>query len=177
MNRILLTHAHSDHAGGAHEMIERTGVDGVAIHEDDVPYAEAGHNAPPDVTTTTGRLFLRMPGTTFEPFTVAQHLHGGEVLDVAGGLRIVHTPGHTPGHVSLVHERTSVLITGDALFNPLSRLGWPLAVICTSARQNKESAQVFADLEYDVAAFTHGPEIRDNPREAIRSFLRRKAGA
>lgn len=177
VNRILLTHAHSDHAGGAHEMIERTGVDGVAIHEDDVPYAEAGHNAPPDVTTTTGRLFLRMPGTTFEPFTVAQHLHGGEVLDVAGGLRIVHTPGHTPGHVSLVHERTSVLITGDALFNPLSRLGWPLAVICTSARQNKESAQVFADLEYDVAAFTHGPEIRDNPREAIRSFLRRKAGA
>jgi len=175
--RIILTHAHGDHAGGAREMLERTGVDGVAIHEDDVEYIAAGENAPPDLTSTMGRMFLRMPGRKFDPFAVSHALHDGEVVDVAGGLRIIHTPGHTPGHVSMLHERTGVLITGDALFNPLSRMRWPMAVICTSARQNRESAQVFSDLEYNVAAFTHGTEIRDNPREAIRSFLRKSSDA
>jgi glyoxylase-like metal-dependent hydrolase (beta-lactamase superfamily II) len=170
VGRIILTHAHADHAGGAREMLEKTGV---AIHEDDAEYIAVGENAPPDPTTTMGRIFLRMPGRTFDPFAVSNALHDGEVVDVAGGLQIIHTPGHTPGHVSMLHQRTGVLITGDALFNPFSRMSWPLAVICTSARQNKESAQVFSDLEYDVAAFTHGTEIRDNAREAIRSFLRK----
>jgi glyoxylase-like metal-dependent hydrolase (beta-lactamase superfamily II) len=172
VGRIILTHAHADHAGGAREMLEKTGVDGVAIHEDDAQYIAAGENAPPDLTTTMGRMFLRMPGRTFDPFAVSHALHDGEVVEVAGGLQIIHTPGHTPGHVSMLHQRTGVLITGDALFNPFSRMRWPLAVICTAARQNRESAQVFSDLEYDVAAFTHGTEIRDNAREAIRSFLR-----
>jgi glyoxylase-like metal-dependent hydrolase (beta-lactamase superfamily II) len=177
VNRIILTHAHGDHAGGGREMLERTGVDGVAIHEDDIEYIAAGENAPPDLNTSSGRLFLRMPGRKFAPFAVSHALHDGEVVDVAGGLRILHTPGHTPGHVSMLHEPTGVLITGDALFNPFSRMRWPMAAICTSARQNRESAQVFSDLEYQVAAFTHGTEIRDNAREAIRSFLRRNAGA
>lgn len=39
-----------------------------------------------------------------------------------------------------------------------------------------QTAQVLGEVDYDVAAFTHGPEIRDNAREAIRGFLRDKAG-
>ena len=46
VTRIVLTHAHSDHAGGAHEMVQRTSASGVEIHEDDVPFALAGRNAP-----------------------------------------------------------------------------------------------------------------------------------
>ena len=87
---------------------------------------------------------------------------------------MVHTPGHTPGHVSLLHEESGVLITGDAIFNMASRMRWPMAAICTSARQNQQSAHVLGELEYDVAAFTHGPEIRDRAREQVRGFLRRK---
>jgi hypothetical protein len=49
-----------------------------------------------------------------------------------------------------------------------------MAAICTSARQNEQSAHVLGELEYDVAAFTHGPEIRDRAREQVRGFLRRK---
>ena len=97
VSRIILTHAHMDHAGGAREMISTTGVAGAAIHEDDVPYVAAGENAPPDVSTTMGRIFLRMPGRTFDPFEVSEVLHDGELLDVAGGLRILHTPGTPPG--------------------------------------------------------------------------------
>ena len=79
---------------------------------------------------------------------VVEELVDGQVLDVAGGLRVLHTPGHTPGHVSLLHEASGVLITGDAIFNMASRMRWPMAAVCTSARQNQQSAHVLGELEY-----------------------------
>jgi len=173
VTRIVLTHAHSDHAGGAHEMIRRTAVSGVEMHESDAPFAMIGQS-PPMAGSTMGRLMSRGPANRFTPFPVVTELVDGQVIDVGGGLRVVHTPGHTPGHVSLLHEGSGVLITGDAIFNMASRMRWPMAVTCTSARQNQQSAHVLGELEYDVAAFTHGPEIRDGAREAVRGFLRRK---
>jgi glyoxylase-like metal-dependent hydrolase (beta-lactamase superfamily II) len=173
VTRILLTHAHSDHAGGAREMVDRTNASGVDIHEDDVAFAEEGHNAPA-ADTTMGRLLGRGPAAAFDPVGVSTVLTDGQVLDIAGGLRILHTPGHSPGHVSLLHEDSGVLITGDAIWNMAARMGWPLSDVCTSAVQNKQSAHVLGEVEYSVAAFTHGPEIRDNARETVRSFLRRK---
>jgi glyoxylase-like metal-dependent hydrolase (beta-lactamase superfamily II) len=172
VTRIVLTHAHSDHAGGAHEMVQRSSASGVEIHEDDAPFALSGRNAP-TAGSTMGRLMSRGPATRFTPFPVVTELVDGQVIDVGGGLRVVHTPGHTPGHVSLLHEGSGVLITGDAIFNMASRMRWPIAAVCTSFRQNQQSAHVLGELEYDVAAFTHGPEIRDNAREKVRGFLRR----
>jgi glyoxylase-like metal-dependent hydrolase (beta-lactamase superfamily II) len=84
---------------------------------------------------------------------------------------VVHTPGHTPGHMSLVHQESGVLITGDALFNWRRRITWPPVAFCTDAALTRETAARLGDLKYDVVAFTHGPEIRDNAREAVRGFL------
>ena len=175
VTRIILTHAHTDHAGGAAAMLSSTGVAGVDIHAADVEFVEVGHAPPTDQSTTAGRLFSRMPGATFAPATVASVLHDGDLLPVAGGLRVIHTPGHTPGHVSLLHEPSGVLITGDAIFNMAWGMRWPLSAVCTSYRQNKQSAHALGELDYQLAAFTHGPEIRDNAREAIREFLRAKS--
>ena len=174
VTRIILTHAHSDHAGGAKEMLDASPATGVGIHVDDVPFIQAGMNAP-GAQSTMGRLLSRGPMASFTNVPVVTELVDGQVLDVAGGLRVLHTPGHTPGHVSLLHETSGVLITGDAIFNMGWRMSWPLAAVCTSARQNKQSAHVLGELDYQVVAFTHGPEIRDNAREAIRGFLQRKA--
>jgi len=173
VTRILLTHAHGDHAGGARAMVDAARAPGVEVHADDASFVLAGRNAPGS-PTTAGRLLSRGPMASFASVPVAAELSDGQVLDIAGGLRVVHTPGHTPGHISLLHERSRVLITGDAIFNMASRMQWPLAVVCTSARRNRQSAHVLGELRYDVAAFTHGPEIRENAREAIRGFLRRK---
>jgi glyoxylase-like metal-dependent hydrolase (beta-lactamase superfamily II) len=104
---------------------------------------------------------------------VARRLADGDVLDVGGGLRIVHTPGHSPGHVSLLHEPTRVLITGDALFNVLG-VRWPPRIFCTDFTLTQRTAHVLGELEYDVAAFTHGPEITDGARERVRRFLSRQ---
>jgi hypothetical protein len=50
-------------------------------------------------------------------------------------------------------------------------------MFCTDHAMSKETAEVLGEVEYDVAAFTHGPEIREGAREAVRGFLRRRRAA
>ncbi len=171
VTRIVLTHAHNDHAGGARNLVASTAVDGVAAHHDDAHFITTGVMPPRDSTRGLGRLLKRAPSGTFDAVAVSQELSDGDELDIAGGLRVIHTPGHTPGHISLLLPDSEVLITGDAIFNMLSRRTWPFAAFCTSFSQTQQTAQVLADLEYRTAAFTHGPEIRQTGREAVRGFL------
>lgn len=175
VQRIILTHAHFDHAGGAAKVVSGSSAAGVSVHVDDAGYIESGRRAPADPGTTAGRLFGRAPWGDFRATPVEERLVDGQVLPVAGGLHVLHTPGHTPGHVSLLHPGTGILITGDSIFNMNSRMSWPAKYVCTSFRQNVETAQALGEVEYSLAAFTHGPEIRDNAREAVRDFLRRSA--
>ena len=170
VQRIVLTHAHFDHAGGAAELVERTSATGVDVHADDAEFVRAGTRPPLDSKAKGGALFARMNSGKFTPVAIASEWTDGDIVDAAGGIQIIHTPGHTPGHVSLLHPSTGVLITGDTLFNVRS-LRWPMSAVCSSAEQNRRSAQILADLDYSLAAFTHGPEVRDNARAAITAFL------
>ena len=105
-----------------------------------------------------------------DPTPVARTMIDGELLDGLD-LRVHHTPGHTPGHCSLLHEPSGTLITGDSIWNMRSRRTWPVLAMCTNAAMTKRTAATLADLEYTTAAFTHGPEIRQGGREAVREFL------
>jgi glyoxylase-like metal-dependent hydrolase (beta-lactamase superfamily II) len=163
----VLTHAHPDHAGGAAEMVRRTGR-GMTVHQQDAGYVRTGQSPPRDETLLLGRLLRWMP-SRFGAAPVARTMADGELLD--SGLRVHHTPGHSPGHCSLLHEASGTLITGDAIWNMRSRRTWPMLAFCTSGAQTEQSAATLADLEYATAAFTHGPEIPTAGREAVRQFL------
>jgi glyoxylase-like metal-dependent hydrolase (beta-lactamase superfamily II) len=176
VTRIVLTHAHSDHAGGAAEVSRLTGAP-VLAHRDDVEFAHAGKPPKFDPSLMAGRIFNRLtaPGK-FPPVQVATPLADGDLLSVGGGLRVVHTPGHSPGHVSLLHEPTRVLITGDAIFN-VTRMRLSPRFLCSDFRMTELTAHQLGELEYDVVAFTHGTEIRDRARERVRGFLSRLGSA
>lgn len=177
VTRIVLTHAHSDHAGGAAEMVRRSGGTGVVVHRDDAASARAGVPPPLDQSLRLGRLFTRISRRgkpAFEPVAVDHEMTDGQVLPVAGGLRVVHTPGHSPGHVSLLHEATGVLIVGDALFN-WRGIGWSIPFFCTDFRLSQQTAQRFTELDFDVAAFMHGPPVSGDARAYVGSFLARNA--
>lgn len=177
VQRILLTHAHPDHAGGAADMVEQTSATGIGVHEDEAEYVQAGRPPMADQAELGpfGKVFARFgKNAKFSPAAVAELLTDGQLLDIGGGLRVHHTPGHSPGHISLVHEPSGTLITGDALFNMASYLSWPPPFLCQSATLNKQTAHVLGELEYSTVAFTHGPHISTGAREAVRGFLKKK---
>jgi len=118
VTRIVLTHAHPDHAGGLKRMQDRSGARVIA-HEVDAPYVESGKAPARDQRNFLAKVLGMLPGNSFAPCHVDEQIADGQLLDVGGGLRVVHTPGHSPGHVSLLHEPSGVLIVGDALFNTM----------------------------------------------------------
>lgn len=173
VTRILVSHVHPDHVGALAEVQERTGAS-VSVHGDDARYLESGTTPPADPTVQLGRImkrFTREGTQEFVPVHPDHRLADGEVLDVGGGLRVLHTPGHSPGHVSFVHERSRTLITGDALFNPLGRLRWSIKAFCTDFRLSQETAQRFADVDYATVAFMHGPQISSGAKRTVDAFL------
>jgi glyoxylase-like metal-dependent hydrolase (beta-lactamase superfamily II) len=172
VTRILLSHAHRDHAGGVAEMARRTDAP-VSVHSDDAALVRAGKSAPLDQSLRLGRLLSRLERKgkpAFEPVEVDEELTDGQLLAIGGGLRVLHTPGHSPGHVSFLHEPTGVLITGDALFN-LRGIGFSIPFFCTDFRLSRRTAQRFSELDFSVAAFTHGPHVSTAARSYVGQFL------
>lgn len=171
VTHLLLTHAHADHAGGARAMVDATG-SRVSAHEREAVYLREGRSPAPDRTTRGGRLFARVPSalTGFARLDVDETFADGAELPLAGGLRVVHTPGHTPGHCSFLHPASGVLLTGDALFNVRGLADSP-AALCTDGGIARASAARLAELDYDVAAFAHGEHVGSGAQAAVRAFL------
>lgn len=174
VQRIVLTHAHADHAGGAAGMLSQTAAEGVDVHTDEAEFVRTGRAPAAGSSQMMVKVMQRVNPGKFAPVPVTREFQDGDLLDIAGGVQVFHTPGHTPGHVSLLHADTGVFITGDIIFNML-RMSWPFKNFCTSFPLNQQSAGVLCDVEYSVAAFTHGPEIRDGAREKVRSFVDRNS--
>ena len=158
VRRVVVTHAHVDHAGGLAALVGQSGAE-VLAHEREGVYLRDGR---------TPRMRRGRP-RSFPAVTVGEEFLDGSLLP--GGLRVVHTPGHTPGHVSLLHEPTGVLVTGDALFN-VRGIRYSPGWMCTDPDLNRKSADALGDLDFEVAAFMHGPEVRQGARAAVRAFLR-----
>ena len=103
------------------------------------------------------RLSSRRPVPRAEPIAVEHEVGDGEELPFAG-LRAVHTPGHTAGHLALLLPRDGgVLFVGDAASN-MTRLD--MGPIFEDPTEGRRSLAKLAALEFEVACFSHGRPIR-----------------
>ncbi len=153
---MALTHVHPDHQGSAAVVCDRFRVP-LACHESDAAVMEG--RAPFVPSNRILRLGERV--WAGPPVRVRRVLRDG---DTVAGFRVVHTPGHTPGHVVYFRESDRVAIAGDLLVNInfLSfREGLRLTPWFFSAnpQQNAQSVLVLHRLRPSVVCFGHGPPL------------------
>ncbi|WP_220027345.1 MBL fold metallo-hydrolase [Paenibacillus sp. S02] len=121
LKRIILTHQDIDHIGNVHALLDLLPNTALLAHKDDVPYMTGER---PFVKLTSERIkqmdtvfrqqaedmIRRLPDLRF-----AHILDDGEHLPYGGGIQIIHTPGHTPGHISLYVPAQKLLLAVDEL--------------------------------------------------------------
>lgn len=107
LEKVLVTHGHIDHAGGAAELAERLGVPIEGPHEEDRFWI--------DGIEQQSRMF-GLPGA--RGFTPDRWLQQGDTVRFGEvELEVLHTPGHTPGHVVFFHRPSNLAQVGDVLFH------------------------------------------------------------
>ncbi|MFP5078043.1 MBL fold metallo-hydrolase [Rhizobium sp. YIM 134829] len=115
---IIMTHAHFDHAGSV-ESLSRGWDVPVYAHPLEHPYLNGQASYPPaDPLVGGGVMALLSPLYPRSPVDVGPRLHmlpPDQSVPGMPGWQWVHTPGHTPGHVSLFRESDRTLIAGDAI--------------------------------------------------------------
>lgn len=173
---IILTHGHFDHVGAAKDLAEEWNVP-VYAHCFEFPYLTGIQEyAPPNAGAGGGMMSLMSPMLPRGPIDLTGRLHalpedGGEFAEMLGW-RVIHTPGHTPGHVSLWREKDGVLLVGDAFCTtkPESffeasiaqkpELHGPPAYFTPDMDAAKASVEMLAELPVKVVAPGHGKPLR-----------------
>ncbi len=180
---VVLTHPDADHTGIVPELRSRGAA--VFVHEADdaflrKPGMKGGdanarnflpHLVRPSAWPIIGHV-VRQGGLRPPRVEGAETYSDGDVLDVPGSPRVVHTGGHTPGHSVLLFERHGALFAGDALctWNPLTgRRGAQLmpTAFNVSTDGAEEALAKIEPLEAQVVLPGHGDPLRDSPAAAV----------
>ncbi|KAA3640640.1 MAG: MBL fold metallo-hydrolase [Bacteroidetes bacterium] len=176
IKRIILTHLHPDHAGSAAEIKRRLNIPLLA-HELDADLIENGTGGRNPKVLSPGLLnwlvfhiFIKRAPMKTEPAQVDQRLTDNDVLDIAGGLQVVHTPGHSKGHIALLLQEEGLLIAGDICAN---FIGLELSTIYEDMAVAKASLSKVADLDFDKAVFGHGIMIRSHASKKFKKAFKR----
>ena len=177
ISQIVVTHAHADHAGGLAELQARTSA-AVWMHPRDAALVRSGVAMRPSTRPTPGlmnrliyRLTIAQAPRTIAPARVDHEVEDGAVLPFAGGLRVIHTPGHSAGQIALLWPaHGGVLFVADAAINVA---GLALFPAYEELAQGQTSLARLATYEFAVACFGHGRPIT---RSADQRFRARWAG-
>jgi hydroxyacylglutathione hydrolase len=155
-----LTHAHPDHQGSSHEVCTELGIP-YWVPENDVDAAEdpsliAGRQPSHPIAQLFAKLF------TGPAHNVDRALHEGDEI---AGFKVLDTPGHSAGHISLWRESDRTLILGDVLTNMdqltlLPGLHQPKSYLTPDPERNRESIRRVGPLEPNLVLFGHGAPLR-----------------
>ena len=171
LRRIIFTHQDLDHVGSGAALVRQSDAR-VLAHPADAPYIE-GSQRPlkPSPEMLEQRPQMREVLERLEPVGIDEYVEDGTRLDLAGGTRVISTPGHTPGHISLYVERSKVLIAGDALTAQRGSLNGPNPSMTLEIRTAILSVRRLADLEIDTIVCYHGGVVSEDANGQLRRVI------
>ena len=166
--RVIVTHSHPDHTGSLKRLVQITGATVMA------------HKADTKRSSKTESSWLHYPGQPpsfawdvplLHRIPAHEFIEDGQVLPVLGGLRVMHTPGHTPGSVCLYLEEQKVLFTGDMLIADGYCFRRPVPFPGTSFRDYRTSVDRLAELPFEAACVGHGKPLCQGATTALQEML------
>ena len=164
VQQVVLTHAHLDHIAGLHAVRHRHPDVPILIHEDEQAF----------LTDTR----LNLSAAFVEPVVAPQAtqlLKGGQSLELGGyTFDILHTPGHSPGGITLYAAQLGVAIVGDTLFaGSIGRFDFPTSDGPTHMRSISEKLMTLPDDTRVLPG--HGPETTIGRERAANPYLNQPA--
>jgi glyoxylase-like metal-dependent hydrolase (beta-lactamase superfamily II) len=173
IKRIIITHHHADHTGSLAALKRATQAEVIA-HPAGAPYIDGTLPQPgparPQWLSKLSARFSWLWAT--EPVVVDTLVNDGDELPILGGIKILHTPGHTPGSICLYLQSQKLLIAGDLLAHRFV-LRLPSGSFTVDIAREIQSVRRVAGLEFDIICFGHGSPIMRNAHNTVADFADR----
>ncbi len=170
LTHVIITHHDHDHMGALHALKSKYPKVRVLSSREEEPYicgrekslrlaqAEKRQAELPDDHKAFGEAFIKLLRGV-QPQAVDDTVQDGDVLPFCGGVHVIATPGHTPGHISLYLPIQKVLIAGDAavLENERAAIANPAFTLDMEAAQR--SLEKLLESDAETIVFYHGGSI------------------
>ena len=100
-------------------------------------------------------------------------MEDGAEVPALGGVKVFHTPGHTPGSVCFLDESRGVLIAGDMLIADGKSFHRPVQFPGTDFKAYRRSIERIAELDFETVCVGHGKPVVGNAKAALERMLMR----
>lgn len=181
VNKVIITHQDLDHFGGLADMVDASNHPiEIMAHEEDKPYIKGEKPLVRlnenflNILPEDRRNMVKQTYKNFRTVDVNTVLSDDEELNYVGGIRVIHTPGHTPGHICLYHHPSKTLIVGDALNITDGTLTGPRKDILMEGDYETALGSLQKLLKFDVENIItyHGGLYTNKPHESIENILK-----
>ncbi len=181
INKIILTHQDIDHIGNVKDILLVSKEAKVLAHEDEAPYLD-GTKTPVKLYNMEKNLdklpeeskqwyYTLKAGFENRRFNVDVPLKDGDIIPICGGVEVIHTPGHTPGHICLFVKNEGVLICGDGLNINDGKLVGANPVHTQDMELAKESIKKLQGYEIKSIVTYHGGLFQKDVKKALEDIL------
>lgn len=183
ITKLIVTHHDMDHIGSLAALKRAYPHIDIIAHELEAPYiegtkkslrleqAESTFNTLPDEAKPHAEQFIHFL-QSIEPIPVDRTVSNDERLPWCGGIDIVHTPGHMPGHISLYLPASKTLIAGDVVVIEQGKLNIANPQFTLDLDEAVRSVQRLLNYDIDQIICYHGGLFHGDVRQALRQLIR-----